>query len=385
MKRVLILTQPLRTNYGGLLQAYALQKVVRTMGYDVQTDNPYYLRKKTIKEKVKDLLARFVYGVLKGDKKYKPLLKKELKRKDYEIVAQNTLPFIERNIQTTDFFEGNISPTNEMIEKYDIFVVGSDQVWRRKYGDVKRYFLGFLENKNKTKIAYAASFGLDNIDEYSSNEKNVCKHLIKEFSAISVREESAIDILSKEFNVQSSLVLDPTLLLEKQDYVSLIGNASTFNAENKIFCYVLDKTQEKNIIIDKLKTNLDKDIVELMPKEKFSVKTKNILGCVFAPVEDWLKGFRDCDFVITDSFHGTVFSIIFNKPFIVIANQDRGLSRFTSLLNIFSLQDRLVFSKKDLTKDLLDNLIDIDFSKVNSIKQEKKKYSLDFLQKALSK
>lgn len=385
MKRVLILTQPLRTNYGGLLQAFALQKVVRDMGYDVQTDNPYYLRKKTFKEKVKDILARFVYGVLKGDKKYKPLLKKELKRKDYEIVAQNTLPFIEKNIQTVDFFEGNISPTKEMIERYDTYLVGSDQVWRRKYGDVKRYFLSFLNHTSKVRVAYAASFGLDNIDEYSSNEKVICKNLIKDFSCVSVREESAIEILNKEFNVQSSLVLDPTLLLEKQDYESLIGDSSEFNADKKIFCYVLDRTEDKKSIIDTIKTSLDKDIVELMPKEKFSVKTKNILNCVFAPVEDWLRGFRDCDFVVTDSFHGTVFSIIFNKPFIVIANKDRGLSRFTSLLNIFSLQDRLVFSEKDLTSDLLDNLTNINFSKVNYIKQEKKKYSLDFLQKALAK
>lgn len=118
-----------------------------------------------------------------------------------------------------------------------------------------------------------------------------------------------------------------------------------------------------------------------MAKEKFNdVGPNGLQFCVFPPVEDWLKGFRDSDYVITDSFHGTVFAIIFNKPFITILNRERGVDRFNTLLGLFGLSDRLITSH-----DELERIINkpIDFKMVNQRLHEEKIKSIDFLNRHL--
>ena len=118
-----------------------------------------------------------------------------------------------------------------------------------------------------------------------------------------------------------------------------------------------------------------------MPKRSFSEPgRKDINDCVFPPVEEWIKGFIDAEFVIANSFHGTVFSILFNKPFIAIANKSRGLTRFESLLKLFQLEDRLIFSYKDLN---LNGLKEIDWEKVNDTLKEERDNSEKFLERYL--
>ncbi|MBR1769622.1 MAG: polysaccharide pyruvyl transferase family protein [Bacteroidales bacterium] len=400
MKKVLILTQPLRTNYGGILQAYALQKTIADMGFEVVTDNPVFLRRENLYGKLKDVSARFVFGILKGDKKYRPLFKKKLKRKDYLFSAQNTERFIKENIVTLDFFKGKkrIKPTD--IEKFDIFICGSDQIWRRIYGDVRRYFFDFLKKSDKKRFSYAASFGLDNINEYSVKEKSECKELIKKFSAVSVREEDAVDIIKKEFSGNAVQVLDPTLLISKEQWraiyvkecqdkvikqeneVSVQPDGVSLKQKKNIFTYILDKTPAKEEIIDILSRRLDMDTRDIMPKKNWK-QFPSDKESVFASVETWIKSFDDADFVITDSFHGTVFSIIFNKPFVCIANKDRGLSRFTSLLNLFGLNERIVFSKKDINGIFLHNLLKTNYDSVNADLEKHRSFSLYFLKKQL--
>ncbi len=116
-----------------------------------------------------------------------------------------------------------------------------------------------------------------------------------------------------------------------------------------------------------------------MPKRSFSEPgRKDINDCVFPPVEEWIRGVIDAEFVITDSFHGTVFSILFNKPFIAIANKSRGLTRFESLLKQFQLEDRLVFPTDNFN---IDNLNEIDREKTNAILVREKKRSMEFIKK----
>ena len=145
-------------------------------------------------------------------------------------------------------------------------------------------------------------------------------------------------------------------------------------------CYVLDKTPEKSAIINSVKEKLNLRTLEVMQEEPLTLETKDISKCIYPSVSKWLSGFRDASFVVTDSFHGTVFSIIFNKPFICIGNQMRGLTRFTSLLKIFGLENRLIFSQKDFSEKLLEN---IDYEKVNSIKQQWQSKSIEFLKENL--
>lgn len=389
--KILIITQPLRTNYGGILQAYALQKVIRDLGFEVQTDNAFFLKPRSLKTKLKDFGARLVYGYLKGNNNYKPLIKKQLKRKDYEIVAKNTLPFIKKNIQTIDFFENRIKPKKSNIDKFDIFICGSDQIWRRKYGDVRRYFFDFLKNTNKKRFSFSASFGTDNLDEYSEKEKRECQKLIKSFYAISVRESSAIKIIEEEFQQKALLTLDPTLLLNKEDYLDLIDTREKqpqieTTTKKKIFTYILDKSKEKEELVDILSRRLAMKVESIMPKKNWiTLNSKEINEeAVFPSVEKWLYEISTADFVLTDSFHAIVFAIIFNKQFLCIANKERGLTRFTSLLDLFDLSKRLIYSKKDLTGVLLHDIYKIDYEQVNQKKEKLKESSLNYLTKNLN-
>ncbi|MCF0210529.1 MAG: polysaccharide pyruvyl transferase family protein [Bacteroidales bacterium] len=382
MKRVIILTQPLRNNYGGLLQAYALQKVVKDLGYDVTTDSAKkWDRKDSFRFRKRLFIAQCIYPWVKGIK--------PVKYKEYKLIAQHTSKFVEDNLITVDFFKGKKHPKKKDVSKYDIFLVGSDQVWRKRYSTLSKYYLAFLNKENKTRIAYAASFGLDNIDEYTNDEKHIYKQLAKKFNAISVREKSGLEILKNEFGIEAEWVLDPTLLLAQEDYLKLcfkkLKARNNLSKARKIFYYVLDKSEEKRKIIDFIQNNQQAEVFTVMPEEKFALHTTDITKCVYPAVEEWVLAFNDCDFVITDSFHGTVFSIIFNKPFCVVANKTRGIERLSSLLEMFGLQDRLISSENDLTEDFIANLCNIDFETINNKKELLKTKSLEFLKHALSK
>ncbi len=148
-----------------------------------------------------------------------------------------------------------------------------------------------------------------------------------------------------------------------------------------LFVYILDKNENKSAIVDSVADQFKLDPFSVMPKSSFSEPgRKDINDCVFPRVEEWIRGFIDAEFVITDSFHGTVFSIIFNKPFISIDNKSRGLTRFESLLKLFQLEDRLIFSYKDLN---LNGLKEIDWEKVNDTLKEERDNSEKFLERYL--
>ena len=206
----------------------------------------------------------------------------------------------------------------------DAFVVGSDQVWRPKYapnlGDV---FLGFVKTSGVRRISYAASFGVDHW-EFSPKQTKFCSALAKRFNAVSVREESGVKICKENLGVDATWVLDPTLLLDKEDYAEICKDVPV-ETKQILAAYVL---------------NIDDSILGLcksIAKEKglelkvFSADTKAKIS-----VPEWLAMFRDASYVVTDSFHGTAFSIIFGKEFKCLYNESRGSARFESLLNLYN-------------------------------------------------
>ncbi len=149
-----------------------------------------------------------------------------------------------------------------------------------------------------------------------------------------------------------------------------------------LFVYILDKNENKSAIVDSVADQFKLDPFSVMPKSSFSEPgRKDINDCVFPRVEEWIRGFIDAEFVITDSFHGTVFSIIFNKPFISIDNKSRGLTRFESLLKLFQLEDRLVFSSEAFNYDSFE---EIDWQKANTILKQERERSMQFLKNYLS-
>ncbi len=381
--RICILTQPLHTNYGGLLQAYALQTVLKRMGHKVVTDRYGAKRPISFSKRILYFGYHFLKRFILQDKRYNPFQfmfsgsNSRLVKMRKEI-AVNTERFVDTHIDTIDFFKGKNKPEKETLDQFEALVVGSDQVWRPIYSYIPAYFLDFAIGKSIKRIAYAASFGVDQC-EFSPKLTEQCAKLAKQFDAISVREDSGVELCRKSLGVEAVHLLDPTLLLDKEDYLQLIEeNDSVVDMEKRMMCYILDKTPEKRNIIDHISSELGLLPLEVMPEEKLTAGTKDATKCIFPSVSEWINGFRVSEFVVTDSFHGTVFAIIFNKPFVAILNKERGSSRFTSLLRIFNLEERAICSHAELSAA---HMRLIDYAEVNRIRNEWKEKSTDYFKK----
>ena len=368
-----ILTQPLLNNYGGLLQNYALQNVLTGLGHEAVTINIVYKDISDIR-KLASILKRTLFKISGQN----ILIRAIPNKKEAEIIGYNTKDFVKRNIVTTKIINKKLNKKQVEEFGFNAYIVGSDQVWRPMFSPQQStYFLDFLEKDNSVKkIAYAASFGVSNW-EFTKKQTKYFSKLIKLFNAVSVREDSAVDLCNKYFNIDAVHLLDPTMLLDKEIYTSLLDKQAINQTTSKLFTYILDQSDEKSQIIKQISRKYDLQPFSIMPQNVFSVPgKKTIKDCIIPPVYDWLKSFIDAQFVITDSFHGTVFSILFNKPFLSIANNERGLTRFISLLKLFGLEDRLIFSYED---NIIENIKEIDWNRVNYILGQEKDKSMKFL------
>ena len=370
-----ILTQPLHHNYGGLLQNYALQQSMMTLGHtpmtiDWTTNCNWFGRAmKEIKTFV--LSRKNVYKLTKNEKKE---------------IYKNTDCFIEKHIIRTELVNCNKDFAKTSLKyHFDTYIVGSDQTWRPLYNPyLYAMFLNFTSNQDVKRIAYAASFGTDNW-EYSGNQTSKCAKLLQKFDFISVREVTGVQFCKEKLGEEAKLVLDPTLLLDEKDYVKLIKHSSESHQSGLLY-YILnpDKTPINNIY--NLAKSSQLDCYSALPRYSDGNRTKDAVKnhlkeCVYSSVEEWLNAFRNADIVITDSFHGMVFSIIFHKKFWVIDNKGRGNARFSSLLGLLKLNHRIVNDIKDLDQHLLSERI--DWERVDSILSKEKKQSLDFLRSSL--
>lgn len=377
-RKVGILTLPLHYNIGGILQAYALQQVLKKMGYEpglicLPANLPKYL---LFYQAIKVYIA-YVFSFMGIHAIVDFLLNTPKARKYFVGKFKFTHPFIKKYISNPLTVTALDTPA---LHAYDAYIVGSDQVWRPMFtGKIENYFFDFIEQGKKRKFAYAASFGTDNW-EFSEQQTEHCKNLLKDFKTVSVREISAVKICEDKFNTTPEHVLDPTMLLSVNDYKNLFKDVNLIEPEGKIFVYLLDPNDVKNAVLSKVekqtgKTHFTIDIDKKMPKE--SVKKR-----IAYPIEKWLYGFYTADFIVTDSFHGCVFSILFNKPFVVIGNEERGLSRFDSILGILGLTNRLVSQESDVTESFFRN--DIDWEAVNKILNDWQEKSLSFIEESLN-
>ena len=382
---ILILTQPLHTNYGGLLQAYALQQILKGMGHDVVTDRLGVLRKLPLWNRALRFLYHAVQFCILKNYRYYPYrylfvsFDKESKAK--RSISINTDRFVNTHIDTIDLLTRSNESVIDAVRQFDAIVVGSDQVWRATMSDIPTYFLSFTKAINVKRIAYAASFGTDDLNEYSKMDMKIASESIKLFDAVSVREKSGVHLCRDYFKMDAVHVLDPTMLLSKDDYLKLIEEEDKPCSENILLTYVLDRTQEKNDIIQRVGEALHLTSCENGAVKYFSnVVESNVSECIYPSVSRWVAGFRDAQFVVTDSFHGTVFSIIFNKPFVAILNSKRGSSRFISLLSVLGLENRLISTTNDLLEE---HLKPIDYTEVNKILNDWRYLSISFMERHL--
>lgn len=336
---------PLLSNFGGILQNYALQTFLKEIGHEPITidldPSPSKLR----------YFLRVCKGFLKGSFKLPDTYNRN------PIIES----FLRDNINLTKRIHV-FSSLGDIVKQGDAFVVGSDQIWRYAFSKPYIYdvYLEFTKSLKCKRISYAASFGISTWD-YPPKVTAKCKKLLSSFDAISVRENSAIELCKTYFGLEPKLVLDPTLLLDKKVYSSLCDSIS--KSPKTLVAYVLDKNENKCRLIEDVANKLNLEPVVLTEK-----RDKGIT------VNKWLSYFRDASFVITDSYHGTVFSIIFEKNFLSIMNSNRGADRFYSLLAPLCLQSRLISDYNDKYE-----IEEIDWEQVNKVKNEIIKDSKQYL------
>lgn len=333
-----ILTLPLDSNYGGILQTFALQHLLRRNGHEVQLIR----REHPLPPVTPSLLLRRIANF------FKCLTLKTLSSRPHLRIMnpfahhytsynaerhlrqfQNRHILSSRPIYTSGRLHAYIRKSN-----FDAIIVGSDQVWREDYSPcITDYFLTFLPAGDPVRrLAYAASFGKET-NFISPSSLPLCIQGIQRFNAVSVREHSGLRIARQTFGIDAALTLDPTLLLSPEEYLGLIQPAHrTF--PRHITSYILDPTPEKTAIADIAAQTKNLPLVSL------SIDTRP--PHILRPVEFWLSAISSAEFVITDSYHGAVFSIIFQRSFIVIANTHRGIDRFKTLLNPLGLTNRLI-------------------------------------------
>ncbi len=263
------------------------------------------------------------------------------------------------------------------------FIVGSDQVWRGQYArtieSLPFMFLDFATTEQRrNSIAYSASFGSDTW-EGTPEETAECARLLREFKAVSVREHSGIQICREVFGVDAVQMPDPTLLLNKADYDQLIREWHTSSHSQPFLAtYLLDNNPEKQALTRRLSQSMRWETQALL----HVAGAPKLIDRVPLSIPQWLRFIRDSECLLTDSFHGCVFAIIFNKPFICLGNAQRGTARFESLLGTFGLLERMVVNP-DVEQILKLASTPIDWDRVNSIHNSEQKRAFDFLKNNL--
>ena len=417
--KVAIFTLPLVNNYGGILQAYALQRALESYGFEAPVVN-LKIRQRGLfsRDYLKFLLAKLIYF-----KKYKNAEFSTLR------YYADTQRFVAQNIKTTrEIYSPAALKRLFEQEKFGACVLGSDQVFNPPYFDAfeNDFSLGFAP-QSCIKIAYAASFGGESFK--GARDLELHKANLAKFKAISVRERNATALCESVFGISgAAFVLDPTLLAGREVFEKFISPAvngvkagtaelaqrsgtgraeadgvqiaicaasqetkaakigaaaqnlngvaadiadTAFSAQDagenaaqkgQIFAYILDQNEHKSEIL--------KSVSE---REGLGVREVNDKANRVS-IEEWLSLIAGAQLVITDSFHGCAFSILFNKPFFAFINENRGSSRFYSLFESFELQDRVVKSASDVSLNK-----QVDWARVNEILSRRREASREFL------
>lgn len=351
-----ILTQHFLLNYGGIIQNYALQQTLIRLGHEPLTfeHDTCYSTWWWLLRCAKHLLKSRSWDGMPTRPTYKG-----------RVGNKNFIRFILTNIRSVPV--NRFTP--RLTHRYGInaYVVGSDQVWRPAFNLGPRLGNMFLDfaGESVRKIAYAASFGTS-LWEYTPPQEEMCKQLAQRFDAISVREESAVALCREHFGVEATHVLDPTLLLKANDYLQLCNDVPVSSPH--IFVYSL--VQGKRL----------QELAKTLSRQTALPMVTKGAGDNVRPedsIEAWLAEFRDASYILTDSFHGMVFSILFHKPFWIVQNASGGNERYISLLSQLDLMDRIVADGDSLTQ------AGIDWQRADRKMEKLRQESIHFLKENL--
>lgn len=341
-------------NYGSLFQYYALEKTLIRMGF-----HPYWLRYRiNSKVSLKGLIKKRIKIVfnIKGEREKRKILEK------FSIFIKNNLEVSQREYYSEKELKKNLPEA-------DYYITGSDQVWA---GSDPVNYLCFVPDEKK-RISYAASFGKKTIPDY---QLTLIKPWLKRFDSVTVREKSGVEICGK-IGINARHTVDPTLLLNKDDY------PYSTQYENKKYnlLYFLNINDKKDFpfeIVDELKKSAEIKIVAGVSNIDDFVENQYLE--YFSP-EDWLGAYKYASCIFTNSFHGTVFALIFHKPFWVFLQKGKSEGqneRILSLLQMVNLENRIC--DNDIGS-LIHNKI--DWEKVDDILKKEREKSIRYLKEAL--
>ena len=374
MKKIATLTFHNCNNYGAVLQDYALQQKILEMGYETEIIDYSRNNIKDVAIMFKNKLFSILNGkpdkqlysfkeflelVFKGEGTGKDLVKPfHLFRKKYLLCSE---PANRKNIV-------------DLEKKYHRIIVGSDQVWNCGRVNIEpTYLLDFIEDDTK-KASYAASFGLT---EIPNKYQEIYRTLLSKFSYLSVREESAQILVRELIEKEAECVLDPTLLLTKKDWETIIPKKK--KKETYILVYQLGKSENLFHIAEKLSKKTGIKVRSIKKSEDMGSNIRAYQG--IGPTE-WLILFLNADYIITNSFHGVAFSINFEKEFFAIRAEDTIRismeSRIESLLKKVDLEQRYISDDKQLKLEEKIDYLEVS-KKLNLLRED----SITFLKKIL--
>ena len=368
MLRIAIITINDNDNYGNRLQNYALQQYLSNEFKVEKIDTIWYDPQYSCVSKIDAFTWKGWVKYLINWKNTRGYLKKSYLKDN--IRMYNIGKFTNRISTKFDF-----KIKDKLGREYDYFIVGSDQVWNpnfwsKRYNHASIRFLKFVPKEKR--IAYAASIAIPKIPE---DKEQFFKDSLNEMKSISMREKAGADLVKNLTGREVPVVVDPTILLSKEEWQKIEMVPEWYNGEKYILTYFLGNPSP---IIKNIAKKNNWKIYNLMDKDNFDLYTSR--------VEEFVYLINHAQLVVTDSFHASVFSILMNTPFLVVNRQEIGMadmtSRIDTLMELFGYQDRYIVNGKC---DLLDEeILYMDFSNVKTIQDREIKRSTAYMKDALN-
>jgi len=386
MEKVAIVSCYFKNNYGSQLQAFATQKAIEKLGYETETidikKNVDFANGKKKYYASQVLNFNFIktkLGMLKL-KMYKKMNKKLARNISIRDKKFNDF----KNIYNMSEEYKDYNELKDACQKYDSVVVGSDQLWLPVNVVSDYYTLNWVPDEIN-KVSYATSFGISSIpNKYEENYKA----FLKRINYLSVRESAGVELVESLIGKNAELVCDPTILLEQKDWLE-IQEKDKIVQEPYILCYFLGNSIEYRKFAEKIKEKTNCKIVALNHCDEYVKYDDSYADEILYDIGpgEFVNLIRNADFVCTDSFHGTVFSLLNNKKFFTFRrfNSKSKMStnsRVESLLDKVNLKDRLIEGTENID-DMLKKKV--DYAKVNNILEDFRNESYIFLKNALLK
>ena len=378
-------------NYGAELQAYAMQYVLNTMGYDAEVLNLEKQNKDiafSLSTIIPAIINRFkTYGIKAPWKIFQLFLdvlqrKVAMKKFSSKIEKKHLLfiRFFDNKIKHSSKYYTLKSVYTETMP-YDTFVAGSDQIWNYMHTDyLDVYFLEFANRFHAKKISYAASISVPDIPQRLRDEY---RKFFENMDSIAVRELNGKDIVERYSNKKAVVVLDPTLLIRKEEWRKNVANEIK-TGEKYVLVYTLSGSKYIRNLAKNIANKIGNDCKVVNIKSDFRPEKNDGIEHLYeVGPEEWVGLIMNAAYMVTDSFHGTAFSINFNIPFTTLLNPSSNMnSRVLSILKIVKLESRIIY---DDGSNKMPQSLDVDYSKVNQIIDTWRNKSVKYIQESLDK